>query len=450
MNAASALSSLYFSAPSPVSKPKENSTVTILPAPSIVAATSSSLLALSSCPFQAPESPRSPVNDGFNTPKIKDENQNQTLRQEIPSPSPMSSKGKRKRLDLDADLTSFLSSTPSKRKGSSDFLRKGQWTSTEERLARLLIEAFEEGSLPIYTGIRLRGYLAVQLQCDPMRVSKKLCAGTIDGKQVPKNYGQKKFKLHKKPLWDSAEAAARITELEKLTKALWSEARMRKPSYLTLSSTRNVSKERDSDDDSLSSPSSPARGRVPSSTPKSKKQKVFPIIYLNLSKLKRYSVNDDSDSDPASPESDSEPVRLDGESLQAAYDLLTLCSPRGSSKKKSKKSKIKKTAPNEISTKTVECKATVGYREDKSSVRISNEDFVIKVEPTLIPCMETSNEDKTTNEDLSTKDIVMEDTPMKRVSVKDSSSETSLESISLKTQSIQEICIKVEPMTSSV
>ncbi|EGZ14716.1 hypothetical protein PHYSODRAFT_506263, partial [Phytophthora sojae] len=190
---------------------------------------------------------------------------------------------------MDDELTSFLAPTPTKRKGSSDFLRKGQWTNTEERLARLLIEAFEDGYLPIYTGIRLRGYLAVQLQCDPMRVSKKLCAGTIDGKPVPKNYGQKKFKLRKKPLWDCEEAESRIAELERLTKALWNEARMKKPSFLTLSTTRNVSKR--GDDESASSPSSPADGRVPSSTPKSKKQKVFPIIYLNLSKkLKHYSV----------------------------------------------------------------------------------------------------------------------------------------------------------------
>ncbi|EEY63058.1 uncharacterized protein PITG_14700 [Phytophthora infestans T30-4] len=182
---------------------------------------------------------------------------------------------------------------PTKRKASGDFLRKGQWTSTEERLARLLIEAFEEGYLPIYTGIRLRGYLAVQLQCDPMRVSKKLCAGTIDGKPVPKNYGQKKFKLRKKSNWDSDEAACRIAELQRLTRALWTEARIRKPSFLTLSTTRNVAKRRGSaeDDDSMSSPPS---GRSPSSTPRAKKQKVFPIIYLNLSKLKRYSGRGDS------------------------------------------------------------------------------------------------------------------------------------------------------------
>ncbi|POM76726.1 Hypothetical protein PHPALM_6002 [Phytophthora palmivora] len=450
MNAASALSSLYFSSlcsfqtdtqASPVSKPKANSTVTILPAPSTNADTNTSVLAASSCPLDAPESPRTPLSDGYSTPKAKyDENQSQI---------------KRKSLDLDDDLTSFIAPTPSKRKASSDFLRKGQWTSTEERLARLLIEAFEEGYLPIYTGIRLRGYLAVQLQCDPMRVSKKLCAGTIDGKQVPKNYGQKKYKLRKKLLWDSDEAASRMAELEKLTKALWHEARMRKPSFLTLSSTRNLNKRRRSDDDdvSLSSPSSPGRGRIPSSTPKSKKQKVFPIIYLNLSKLKHYSVRDDSsDSDPASPlkdsDSDSEPVRLDGESLQAAYDLLTLCSPRGSSnKRKSKKGKIKKdkASADEVSyqvniseDKTAECKwTTADPSKDKSSSGNLSEDILIKDEPIEnTPDLDTSNEDKSVSEEAPSNNSVMDNIP---------GNEASIEDIQL-----QDTLAKSEPLTSSM
>ncbi|KAL3663901.1 hypothetical protein V7S43_011311 [Phytophthora oleae] len=412
MNAASVLRSLYFSAsslcsfeeqqpmrePSPVSKPKENSTVTILPTPSASAAESASVSATSSCSSGALMNPTSLDNEGYSTPKVK----NQTQTREMPSPPSMSSKGMRKRLNMDDELTSFLSPTSAKRKaGSNDFLRKGQWTSTEERLARLLIETFEDGYLPIYTGIRLRGYLAVQLQCDPMRVSKKLCAGTIDGKPVPKNYGQKKFKLRKKTLWDSEEAVCRIAELEKMTKAMWTEARMRKPSYLTLSSTRTLNKRQGpaGDDDSIASPSSPARGRIPSSTPKYKKQKVFPIIYLNLSKFKHYSGRGDStDTDPASPfinsDSDSEPVRLDGESLQAAYDLLTLCSPRGSSSKRksrkgrSKKTTVKKVTPtddsevNAIEDKSDENKFNVtgSSSEDKPSAHSPNEEIPIKDE----------------------------------------------------------------------
>ncbi|KAL4164115.1 hypothetical protein KRP22_004736 [Phytophthora ramorum] len=359
MDAPSALSNLYFKAqslafsecPAPskqqqaalVSKPKGNSTVTIVSEPETSPIKTNTIAPSPSATLQSPAIPTTSKNDGYSTPKAKeDKKHDKDTMQLKETPSPRFSTSKRKRLDMDDDLSSFIGPTPTKRKGSSEFLRKGQWTSTEEKLAGLLIEAFEDGYLPIYTGIRLRGYLAVQLQCDPMRVSKKLCAGTIDGKPVPKNYGQKKFKLRKKPLWDCEEAECRITELERLTEAMWNEARMEKPSFLTLSTTRNVAKRRDADDeDSVSSPPSPARGRTPSSTPRAKKQKVFPIIYLNLSKkLKHYAYS--SSSEPSTPskdsDSDSEPVRLDGESLQAAYDLLTLCSPRGtSSKRKSKK-----------------------------------------------------------------------------------------------------------------
>ncbi|KAG7381523.1 hypothetical protein PHYPSEUDO_005941 [Phytophthora pseudosyringae] len=485
MNAASVLSSLYFSAsasslcsleadkqqqpagePTPVSKPKANSTATTLAAPIGNAAKTASVSASSSYPAETAAGPTDLDIDGYSTPKSKMENQNQT--QEMPSPSPMSATGKRKRLDMDDDLTSFITPTPTKRKASSDFLRKGQWTSTEERLARLLIEAFEEGYLPIYTGIRLRGYLAVQLQCDPMRVSKKLCAGAIDGKQVPKNYGQKKFKLRKKSLWDSEEAACRIVELERLTRALWTEARMRKPSFLTLSSTRNLNKRRGSDDedDSMSSPPSPARTRTPSSTPKTKKQKAFPIIYLNLSKLKRYKGRgDSSDSDPASPsnnsDSDSEPVRLDGESLQAAYDLLTLCSPRGSSsKRKSKKGKNKKDAAKKVSpaeetpseVNTLETKTNTEGKSSSSEDNPSTDKAAIPIkgEPTEIPCQDKFDAAN------SSQDSSGEGKPIEKTSVagedtvKEIPSEaTSTTDISTKYKSKQGVSVKSEPSTSS-
>lgn len=246
-----------------------------------------------------------------------------------------------------------------KRKSSSDFLRKGQWTTTEERLARLLIEAFEEGYLPIYTGIRLRGYLAVQLQCDPMRVSKKLCAGTVDGKRVPKNYGQKKFKLRKKVNWDRDEAGRILATLEKLTDEMWRESAVARPPFLTLSSTRNADEEEPSvPRDAGASPASPVR-RLSPSVSKKHKSVVFPIIYLNLSKKHKQHLNvsasHNSSSSEADPVGDSTPSMseddeldsakkkrkthkagghpagklkpVDGESLQAAYDLLTLCQP---------------------------------------------------------------------------------------------------------------------------
>lgn len=188
---------------------------------------------------------------------------------------------------------SHFAAAARKRKGSGDFLRKGQWTTTEERLARLLIEAFEEGYLPIYTGIRLRGYLAVQLQCDPMRISKKLCAGVVDGKKIPKNYGQKKFKLRKKQIWDRDEAGRTLAMLEALTSELWKETGITQPSYLSLSSTRSLEDEsvpgndvvRMEDQPSMSNNSgSTLKNRTTSKVAKKHKPVVFPIIYLNLSK----------------------------------------------------------------------------------------------------------------------------------------------------------------------
>lgn len=180
-----------------------------------------------------------------------------------------------------------------KRKGSGDFLRKGQWTTTEERLARLLIEAFEEGYLPIYTGIRLRGYLAVQLQCDPMRISKKLCAGVVDGKKIPKNYGQKKFKLRKKQIWDRDEAGRTLAMLEALTCELWKETGITQPNYLSLSSTRSLEDESAPGCDVVRLEDQPPmsintgntlKNRTTSKVAKKHKPVVFPIIYLNLSK----------------------------------------------------------------------------------------------------------------------------------------------------------------------
>lgn len=188
---------------------------------------------------------------------------------------------------------SHLAAAARKRKGSGDFLRKGQWTTTEERLARLLIEAFEEGYLPIYTGIRLRGYLAVQLQCDPMRISKKLCAGVVDGKKIPKNYGQKKFKLRKKQIWDRDEAGRTLAMLEALTCELWKETGITQPSYLSLSSTRSLEDESAPGTDVVRLEDHPPmsintgntlKNRTTSKVAKKHKPVVFPIIYLNLSK----------------------------------------------------------------------------------------------------------------------------------------------------------------------
>lgn len=245
--------------------------------------------------------------------------------------------------------------TTPRKKVSSDYLRKGQWTVTEERFARALIDAFEEGYLPIYTGIRLRGYLAVQLQCDPMRISKKLCGGSVDGKKIPKNYGQKKFKLRKKQNWNNEDAARILVMLEQLMHELWSESGVPRPAFLTLSSTRNAGDEvfpssnnnlqavNMSGDENAAAPSSLDLECDSSSTPSSppieasvKKEATtdnaaLPIIYLNLSRKhkKQRALSSKAQSADAprfskSSSATAQDVKVDGDSLQAAYELLKL------------------------------------------------------------------------------------------------------------------------------
>lgn len=58
-------------------------------------------------------------------------------------------------------------------------LRRGKWTRAEEEYAAATISYFCDGVLAIQYGTTLRGYLAQQLHCDPMRISKKLLPGSV-------------------------------------------------------------------------------------------------------------------------------------------------------------------------------------------------------------------------------------------------------------------------------
>ncbi|CAH0486265.1 unnamed protein product [Peronospora farinosa] len=58
-------------------------------------------------------------------------------------------------------------------------LRRGKWTRAEENYAAATISYFRDGLLAIQYGTTLRGYLAQQLHCDPMRISKKLLPGSV-------------------------------------------------------------------------------------------------------------------------------------------------------------------------------------------------------------------------------------------------------------------------------
>uniref|UniRef100_A0A7S2WTG3 Uncharacterized protein n=1 Tax=Rhizochromulina marina TaxID=1034831 RepID=A0A7S2WTG3_9STRA len=53
------------------------------------------------------------------------------------------------------------------------FSRKGKWSEEEEQFANLLASNFKKGLIDVPEGVTLRFFIASQLGCDPMRVSKK-------------------------------------------------------------------------------------------------------------------------------------------------------------------------------------------------------------------------------------------------------------------------------------
>ncbi|OQR87987.1 hypothetical protein THRCLA_10419 [Thraustotheca clavata] len=57
-----------------------------------------------------------------------------------------------------------------------------------------LIQAFSLGALPTLAfGTQLRGYLATELQCTPMRISKKLGGGWLLDKPIERSLGRKMY-----------------------------------------------------------------------------------------------------------------------------------------------------------------------------------------------------------------------------------------------------------------
>lgn len=63
-------------------------------------------------------------------------------------------------------------------------LRKGKWTVEEETYTACIIDNFNKGYLCISPGTTLRSYLSDQLNCDPMRITKKFAGAACIGKQV--------------------------------------------------------------------------------------------------------------------------------------------------------------------------------------------------------------------------------------------------------------------------
>lgn len=77
-------------------------------------------------------------------------------------------------------ISDLLSKTP---------VRIGSWTNEEEAYAHALITAFRSGILDINTGTTLRSFLAEQLCCDRMRITKKLSYGIVSQYQIPSRLG---------------------------------------------------------------------------------------------------------------------------------------------------------------------------------------------------------------------------------------------------------------------
>ncbi|CAM9909125.1 unnamed protein product [Chrysoparadoxa australica] len=63
-------------------------------------------------------------------------------------------------------------------------MRKGKWLAEEEDYAKAIIASFNKRLLRLEEGTTLRAHLAMKLQCDPMRVTKKFKGSECLGKRV--------------------------------------------------------------------------------------------------------------------------------------------------------------------------------------------------------------------------------------------------------------------------
>ena len=80
-----------------------------------------------------------------------------------------------------ADKAPKKRSTKSK---CSPGLRSGKWTPEEEAFTNMIIYYFKRGLLDVEDGTSLRWYLAKRLNCEAMRVTKKLKGNSSIGKQI--------------------------------------------------------------------------------------------------------------------------------------------------------------------------------------------------------------------------------------------------------------------------
>lgn len=98
-------------------------------------------------------------------------------------------------------------------------LRRGKWTLAEEQYTAATIQYFCNGTLSISYGTTLRRYLAQQLHCDPMRISKKLLPGSIvAGYKMTPKVGRRGY--YPRLTSDSDETTAAQEQVEKHLKTL--------------------------------------------------------------------------------------------------------------------------------------------------------------------------------------------------------------------------------------
>ncbi|OQR80758.1 hypothetical protein ACHHYP_17218 [Achlya hypogyna] len=87
-------------------------------------------------------------------------------------------------------------SEPARVKPTVAGARGGSWTFEEQLYASKLIAAFTSGYVKARSGTTLRSFLARELQCCPMRVSKKLGSGVLLGHRLPPRLGRRAFVEH--------------------------------------------------------------------------------------------------------------------------------------------------------------------------------------------------------------------------------------------------------------
>ncbi|EQC42350.1 hypothetical protein SDRG_00088, partial [Saprolegnia diclina VS20] len=97
--------------------------------------------------------------------------------------------------------------------------RIGHWPLKEEMYLQKLISCFLNGYLDLVPGTTLRAYVAGQLDCSPMRVSKKLGSGMLLGRYVPRRLGSTAYMPNRYPMATFAylaqEAQAQLATLRK-------------------------------------------------------------------------------------------------------------------------------------------------------------------------------------------------------------------------------------------